>query len=287
MRARVIGSKLHTEDAGEIDVETVGGKARFVDTKGKVRIDRVGGRAMFAGVGGDLKVGTIGGHASLSKVAGDVELPSVGGALDLRGPFPAGKSWKARGRGRISVEVDTESSLDVTASAGWANARVFGLDTSKIDRTQRNHLRGMLGAEKPESDRTHMTLETRHADIIFAEAGAQERDYCWQGRRFRAGHRFPGAFDELADILSEELGQKIPDAVSSILGAAGQFVAGGGLWSSGVLRGVVDDAARSVREAMAEAERSFDELGEKLPRDIASSIESFAEGRRDNPPGCG
>ena len=86
-----------------------------------------------------------------------------------------------------------------------------------------------------------MALETRHADIIFAQAGARERDYCGRGAHYA---RHFGGFEELGEIFSEEFVEKIPDFVNSILGAAGQFVAGGGMWSgagsrrsSGVRRG--------------------------------------------------
>jgi hypothetical protein len=120
-----------------------------------------------------------------------------------------------------------------------------------------------------------MALETRHADIIFAQAGARERDYCGRGAHYA---RHFGGFEELGEIFSEEFAEKIPDFVNSILGAAGQFVAGGGMWSGSFVRNTAEEAIRTVRDAMAEAERAFGDLGEKLPRDIASSIEEF--GRR-------
>lgn len=193
----------------------------------------------------------------------------------MRGPFPAGKFWGAQCRGRISVEVDAAASLDVTAMSGWGRVRVFGLDTANLKRTDRNRVQGNLGADKAPEERTRMALETRHADIIFAQAGARERDYCGRGAHYA---RHFGGFEELGEIFSEEFGEKIPEFVNSILGAAGQFVAGGGMWSSSFIRNAAEEATRSVREAMAEAERAFGDLGEKLPRDIASSIEEF--GRR-------
>lgn len=278
LRADAIGGKLYAECAGEIDVETVGGKARVIDVASAVRIGKVGGKLVILGAVGDVKIQTIGGHASIAGVAGAVELPEVGGALDLRGPFPAGKFWGAQSRGRISVELDAESSLDVTASTGWGRIRVFGLETANLKRADRNRVQGVIGADKPEADRTRMALETRHADIIFARAGAHDRDYCWPGRGAHRGRRFPGAFDELGEILSEEFGEKIPAFVNSVLGAAGQFVASSGAWSGSFVRTAAEDAMRSVREGMAEAERSFSDLGEKLPRDIADSLQEF--GRR-------
>src|SRR5262249_44204546 len=142
-------------------------------------------------------------------------------------------------------------------------------------RTDRNRVQGTLGVEKGSGERTRMALETRHADIIFAQAGARERDYCGRGTRYA---RHFGAFDELGEIFSEEFGEKIPDFVNLILSAAGQFVAGGGMWSGSFLRKTAEDAARNVRDAMREAEHAFTDLGEKLPRDIASSVEEF--GRR-------
>jgi DUF4097 and DUF4098 domain-containing protein YvlB len=278
LRILTVGGNLYAERTGAVDLETVGGKARVIDASADIRIGKVGGRAAVLGANGDVKIATVGGHASISGVGGGLELPEVGGALDLRGPFPAGKFWGASSRGRISVEVDTASSLNVTASSGWGRVRVFGLDTANLERVDRRRAQGSLGAERPEAERTRMALETRHADIIFAQAGAREREYCWSGRGGRAGRRFPGAFDELGDILSEEFGEKVPDFVNSILGAAGQIVAGSGAWSGSFMRNVAEDAGRSVRDAMSEAERAFADLGEKLPRDIATSVEEF--GRR-------
>lgn len=277
VRFHSIGGKLYAERVGDVDVEYIGGKVRINDTTGGVRIGKVGGRATVLGAGGEVKIGTIGGHGLIGGISGGVELPDVGGALDLHGPFPAGKFWGAQSRGRISVEVDATASLAVTASSGWGRIRVFGLETGKLNRGDRGRAQGNLGLEKPDTERTRMALETRHADIIFAQAGAQDRDYCWHGRGSRSGRRF-GAFDELGEILSEEFGQKIPEFVGSVLGAAGQFVASSGIWSGGFLRTAAEDATRSVRDAMSEAERAFGDLGEKLPRDIASSIEEL--GRR-------
>ena len=275
LRCRSIGGKLYVEQAGEVDVETVGGKARINDVTGSVGIGTVGGRAVVQGTGGDVKIATVGGHAMVVGVAGGVELPEVGGALDFRGPFPAGKFWGARSRGRISVEVDATSALEVTAASRWGRVRVFGLDTVNLQRLDGSKVKGTLGAEKPEAERTRMALETHHADIIFAQAGAQDRDYCGRGGRW--SRRF-GPFEELGEIFSEEFGARIPEFVNSVLGAAGQFVASSGTWSGGFVRSAAEEAARSVRDAMGDAERAFGELGEKLPRDIASSIEEF--GRR-------
>lgn len=277
IRAGSIGGKLHADRAARIEVESIGGKARIIDAAGDVRIGRIGGRAAILGASGDVAISSIGGHASLSGIAGSLDLPEVNGAMDLRGPFPPAKTWNARGRGRIHVEIDNDASLDLSASAGWGRVRMFGLDAAGIERIDRGRIRGPVGIEKAVPERTRMTLETRHADIILARAGA-EREYCRSGRTARGWHRFPGPFEELGDILAEEFGEKIPEFVSSILGAAGHIVMGGRGWSAGILRETAAEAMRAVRDALGEAERAFDELGENLPRDIAASVEEF--GRR-------
>ncbi|HJZ96748.1 MAG TPA: hypothetical protein VKE70_09570, partial [Candidatus Solibacter sp.] len=277
LRVRKIGGRLLAEKVGEVDVETVGGKAKVIESQGNVRIGRVGGRFSVDGIRGDVRVDRIGGHASASGVTGDVELAEVGGAVDMRAPFPAGKSWHAQSHGRISVEVDDTSAIQLAASAGWGRVRLYGVDASELERTSRSRVEGRLGAERAEGDRTRLTLETRSADIIIARAGSYERDYCWGGRarHGRRGFSFPGAFDELGEILSEEFGEKIPDFVGSILGAAGRIVANSGAWSGSFLREVAEDAARSMRDALAEAKRGFDDLGQKLPRDIGETVEDF------------
>ncbi len=273
LRSRTIGGKLYVDRAGEIDIENVGGKARMMEISGSVRISKVGGKVLMQSIGGDVKIDAISGHAALAGVGGSLDLPVVGGAANLRGPFPKGMTWNVNARGRISVEVDSEASLDVTAASRWGRVRVFGLDSANLERREHRGVHGTIGAARPDSERTRLVLEARHADIIFARAGSHDRDYCRRGY----GRRFHGAFEELGEILAEEFGDRVPDFVNSLLGVAGEFV-GGGPWSGSFVRNVAEDAARSVREAMAEAERAFAELGEKLPRDIANSIEEF--GRR-------
>src|SRR5262249_47061552 len=125
LRAESVGGRLYAERVGEIDLENVGGKARIIDAVGNVRVGRVGGRAVVLGAGGDVKITTISGHALMSGVGGVVELPEVGGALDLRGPFPAGKFWGAQCRGRVSVEGDSAASLAVAGVEGWGRVRVL------------------------------------------------------------------------------------------------------------------------------------------------------------------
>src|SRR5579885_2576736 len=273
VRDRVTGN-VRIDNAGAIDGAEVGGGVEIENAR-SVAIASVSGNfeARKVDLAADVKIDAISGHAALAGVGGSLDLPVVGGAANLRGPFPKGMTWNVNARGRISVEVDSEASLDVTAASRWGRVRVFGLDSANLERREHRGVHGTIGAARPDSERTRLVLEARHADMIFARAGSHDRDYCRRGY----GRRFHGAFEELGEILAEEFGDRVPDFVNSLLGVAGEFV-GGGPWSGSFVRNVAEDAARSVREAMAEAERAFAELGEKLPRDIANSIEEF--GRR-------
>ncbi|MGH7779250.1 MAG: hypothetical protein ACREQR_05435 [Candidatus Binataceae bacterium] len=264
VRARQIGGKFEAEATGAIEIDTVGSKAVVRGAAGSVSIRQVGGRLRLENVEGDAAIERIGGHGAISGLRGNLELGRVGGAVDLRGPFPAGKIWHAQSGGRIEVELDTEASLSVAASAGWGRIRLYGIDEAGLERAGRSRLQGAIGAARAENERTRMSLETRNADIIIARAGASERDYC------RTGRRFPGAFDELGDILSAEFGGEIPNFVNSILGAAGRIVARGGKFSSNVMR----DAGG---EASAEVARAVEEFSTKLGEEI----------RRATQPGCG
>lgn len=194
---------------------------------------------------------------------GNLELGRVGGAVDLHGPFPAGKIWHASSGGRIELELDTDASLSIAASAGWGRIRLYGIDEAGLHRAGSSSVTGSIGVERASDQRTRLSLETRNADIIIARAGARDSD------SWRSGRRFPGAFDELGDILTAEFGGEIPGFVNSILGAAGRIVARGGKFSSDVMR----DAGG---EATGEVARAVEEFSRKLSEEI----------RRAAQPGC-
>src|SRR5262249_33573392 len=77
LRVRKIGGRLLAEKVGEVDVETVGGKAKVIESQGNVRIGRVGGRFSVDGIRGDVRVDRIGGHPSAFRGTGDVEPAQV------------------------------------------------------------------------------------------------------------------------------------------------------------------------------------------------------------------
>lgn len=254
VRARQIGGKLEAEATGPIEIDSVGAKAVVRGSSGSVSIRRVGGRLRLENVAGDAAIDRVGGHGSVSGVRGNLELGRVGGAVDLHGPFPAGKIWHASSGGRIEVELDPDASLSVAASAGWGRIRLYGIDEGGLHRANGSSATGSIGVERAADQRTRLGLETRNADIIFAGAGARESDYYW-----RSGRRFPGAFDELGEILSAEFGGEIPGFVNSILGAAGRIVARGGKFSSDVMRDAGGDASAEVARAVEEFSRKLSE----------------------------
>ena len=260
VRTRQIGGKLEAEATGPIEIDSVGAKAVVRGAAGSVSIRRVGGRLRLENIAGDAAIDRVGGHGSVSDVRGNLELGRVGGAVDLRGPFPAGKIWHASSGGRIEVELDTDASLSVAASAGWGRIRLYGIDEGGLKRAGNSNLSGAIGVERAADARTRVSLETRNADIIIARAGARESDY------WRSGRRFPGAFDELGEILSAEFGGEIPGFVNSILGAAGRIVAHGGKFSIDAMR----DAGG---EASAEVARAVEEFSRKLSDEIRSSAQ--------------
>jgi hypothetical protein len=263
VRTRQIGGKLEAEATGPIEIDTIGAKAVVRGSSGSVSIRRVGGRLRLENIAGDAAIDRVGGHGSVSGVRGNLELGRVGGAVDLHGPFPAGKIWHASSGGRIEVELDTDASLSIAASAGWGRIRLYGIDEAGLHRAGSSSVTGSIGVERASDQRTRLSLETRNADIIIARAGARESD------SWRSGRRFPGAFDELSDILTAEFGGEIPGFVNSILGAAGRIVARGGKFSSDVMR----DAGG---EATGEVARAVEEFTRKLSEEI----------RRAAQPGC-
>jgi hypothetical protein len=260
VRVGHIGGKLEASGTGAIEIESVGAKAIIRAALGPVAIRRVGGRLRLENITGDAAIERVGGHAAVSGVTGNLEIRRVGGALDLRGPFPAGKIWQAEAGGRIEAELDADASLLVDAVAGWGRIRLYGLEESGLERASRGKLRGALGAERPQSERTRLSLETRNADIIIARVGARADDYCGARRRFT------GPFDELGDILSEEFGGEIPTFVNSILGAAGRIVARGGRFSSDALREAGGQATGEIADAVEEFSRTLSAQIRRAPQ---------------------
>lgn len=260
VRVRQIGGKLEAEATGPIEIDSIGAKAVVRGASGSISIRRVGGRLRLENVAGDAAIDRVGGHATVAGVRGNLDLGRVGGALDLRGPYPSGKIWHAMTGGRIELELDAEASLSVAASAGWGRIRLYGIDEGGLKRDGRSRVQGPIGAERADTERTRLSLETRNADIIFARAGAHEGEYRPSGRRFA------GAFDELGEMLSEEFGGEIPGFVNSILGAAGRIVARGGKFSSEAMR----DAAG---EASAEVARAVEEFSSKLNAEICRAAQ--------------
>ncbi|MGC1679012.1 MAG: hypothetical protein WA740_15900 [Candidatus Binataceae bacterium] len=269
VRTRQIGGKLEAEATGPIEIDSVGAKAVIRGASGSVSIRRVGGRLRLENVAGDAAIDRVGGHGSVSGARGNLELGRVGGAVDLHGPFPAGKIWHASSGGRIEVELDTNASLSIAASAGWSRIRLYGIDESGLHRSGSSIVSGSIGVERAAGERTRLSLETRNADIIFAGAGARESEY------WRSGRRFPGAFDELGEILSAEFGGEIPGFLNSILGAAGRIVARGGKFSSDVMR----DAGG---ETSAEVARAVEEFSRKLSEEICRATQSGCGHTRDD-----
>lgn len=270
IRSRHVGGKLYAESVGEIAVESIGGKARASAVAGPIRAARVGGRLSVDGAGGDVAVERVGGHATVARCAGGVALAEVGGAAYLRGPYPAGKSWNVRSRGRAVLEIDPDSALSLVASSGSGDVRLFGVDGADLRWSDGSHAEGEIGSPADGAERTRMILEAGRGDVIIARPGARERDYC--GRGFRHGRPFAGAFSELGDIIAEEFGGEVPRFVGAILGAAGEFASTTGARSGEFARDITDNLTRGIRDAMSEVRQALEEVETKVPQEIAARL---------------
>ena len=276
--ARIIGGHLEVTDAADIEAGVVGGKVRASNLSGAARIGKVGGKLALDTIAGDVAVGFVGGNARVAKVGGALSLEEVGGAVDLSGPYPADKSWTVRSRGRVNVEVDGESSLELDASAGWGRVRTYCVEAAELKWLGKHHVRGPLGAEPATGARMKLAIETGGADIIVATADARERDFSGRGHgegdRARAGaFGFGLPFEDFA----EELGGEIPAFVRTVLDAAGKFVAESGTLSSGIVREVTRDVKRSVSEGIREVERAIGEIEETAPREVGEKLSKLGK----------
>jgi hypothetical protein len=271
--ARIVGGHLEVQDAADIEAGVVGGKVRASNLSGAARVGKVGGKLALDGIAGDVAVGFVGGNARVAKVGGALSLEEVGGAVDMSGPYPAGQSWTVRSRGRINVEVDGATSLELDASAGWGRVRTFGVEAAGLKWLGKHHVRGPLGPEPSSGARMKLAIETGGADVIVASADARERDFSGRGHgegdRARAGaFGFGMPFEDFA----AEFGGEIPAFVRTVLDAAGKFVAESGNLSSGIVREVTRDVKRSVSEGVREVERMIGEIEESAPREVGEKL---------------
>ncbi|HSU90721.1 MAG TPA: hypothetical protein VLI44_04685 [Sporolactobacillaceae bacterium] len=276
--ARIVGGHLEVNDAADIEAGVVGGKVRASNLSGAARIGKVGGKLALDAIAGDVAVGFVGGNARIAKVGGAVILEEVGGAVDMSGPYPTDKSWTVRSRGRVNVEVDGATSLELDASAGWGRVRTFGVEAAGLKWLGKHHVSGPLGPEPSSGARMKLAVETGGADIIVATTDARERDFSGRGHaegdRARAGaFGFGMPFEDFA----EELGGEIPAFVRTVLDAAGKFVAESGNLSSRIVREVTRDVKRSVSEGVREVERAISEIEESAPREVGEKLSKLGK----------
>jgi DUF4097 and DUF4098 domain-containing protein YvlB len=273
--ARLIGGHLEVEGAADVEAGVVGGKVRASNLSGALRIGKIGGKLALDAVAGDVAVGFVGGNARVARVGGALSLEEVGGAIDMSGPYPAEKIWSVRSRGRVSVEVDANASMELDASAGWGRIRIYGVEAAGLKWLGQHQVHGPLGPEPATGARMKLAIETRGADVIVASASARERDFSGRGHRARAGSAFAfaGPFEDFA----EELGGEIPAFVRTVLNAAGKFVAESGGLSSAVVREVTRDVKRSVSEGLREVERAIGEIEESAPREVGEKLSKLGK----------
>ncbi len=271
--ARVIGGHLEIEDAAHVEAGVVGGRVRASNLSGGLQVGKIGGKLAADTVAGEIAIGFVGGNARISRVAGSLNLEDVGGAIDLSGPFPLDKAWSVASRGRVNIEVDPSTSLELDASAGWGRIRTYGIDAAALKWLDRNHVHGPVGPEPASGARTKIAVETRGADVIVASANARERDFSGRGYRSRAADSFTAPFEDFVD----DLGGEIPAFVRSVLDAAGQFVAESGGLSSGIVRDVTRDVKRSVSDGLREVERAIGEIEDRVPEDVGARLSKLGK----------
>ncbi len=259
--ARVAG-KLEVAQVAALDCASVGGKAKAIEVAGDVKLGKVAGRLSADQIGGNLACEFVGGHAGLRAIRGAVDLSNVAGAVDLLGPLPADGVWNVRSRGRISVEITSDSSIALSACARRGRVRAYGVAGDRFVRSG-DRVEATLGAGA-----LRLNLEASDADIILFGEDEEARDYdCRRrahGRDFRFGRRFSVPFEAFADDLRED----IPEFVSEIVGAAGRIVSE----SSRFTGGIAHEVTRSVGDAMREVERAIGELERKVPREVSDKL---------------
>ncbi|HEY6417669.1 MAG TPA: hypothetical protein VIX59_01595 [Candidatus Binataceae bacterium] len=264
VRIEAAGGNLEARNVGAVEAGTVGGRARMSDVGGAIKIDTVGGRFKADGVGGDIAVETVGGHASVVNARGALLLPRVGGAIDLSGPFPPAQRWSVKCRGRASVQLDENASIDLAASAGWGRVRLYGADASSLKWVDRNRAEGKIGVERPDAERLRLSIETSGADVIISGPDAAPHDFFFRVNKARFGRSFAAPFE----MFAEEIGEEIPGFVNAVMGAVGRFASDAGAFSGKIAA----DVTRELNSALNEIERALDEVGERIPGDVSEKV---------------
>ncbi len=259
-----VGGNFEARTVGAVIAGTVGGKARMSEVGGGIKIDTVGGRLKADGVGGDIAVETVGGHASVVNARGALDLPRVGGAIDLGGPFPPAQRWSVKCRGRVSVQLDANASIDLAATAGWGRVRLYGADASSLRWVDRNRAEGKIGAERPDAERLRLSIETSGADVIISGPDTAPHDFFFRVNKARIGRGFAAPFE----MFAEEIGEEIPGFVNAVMGAVGRFASDAGAFSGKIAA----DVTRELNYALNEVERALDEVGERIPPDVSDKV---------------
>ncbi len=259
--AHRITGKLEVQGVASLKADNVASKVKAIEVAGDVALGKVGGRLSCDDIAGNVSAEEIGGHVGLREVRGAVALPKIGGAIDLLGALPSLGIWKIVSRGRISVEIEPDTSAKFTAVARNGRVRLYGVPESSFTRAGRDQVEGALGASGLD-----ISLEATDADIILFADDEHSRDY--DGRRrsseFRFGHRFAAPFENFAEDMREE----IPEFVGEILGAAGRIVSGSGKFTGTIAH----DVTRSVGEALREVERTISDLDDKVPHEVSDKL---------------
>jgi DUF4097 and DUF4098 domain-containing protein YvlB len=259
--AHRVAGKLEVQGVASLNAETAASKVKAVEVAGDVVLGKVGGRLSCDDIAGSVSAEQVAGHAGLRGVRGAVALPKISGAVDLLGPLPTAGIWKIASRGRISVEIASDTSAKFTVSAPNGRVRLYGVPESSFTRSGRDHVEGTLGAGGLD-----ISLAATDADIILFADDAQSRDY--DGRRrsseFRFGRRFSAPFENFAEDLRED----IPEFVGEILGAAGRIVADSGKFTGTIAH----DVTRTVGDALREVERALSDIDDKVPHEVSDKL---------------
>ncbi|MDB5107259.1 MAG: hypothetical protein JWM69_200 [Candidatus Binatus sp.] len=269
---QLVGGNLEVADAQTIEAGVIGGKLRGANLSGALKAGKIGGKLALENVAGEVGVGYVGGNARLAGLGDALTLEEVGGAIDLTGPFPADKSWGLRARGRVSVEIAADSSLELDASSRWGRIRVHGIESESLKFVGPNHLQGTLGPEPASGARTRLTIETKGSDVILATDTARKRDFFGRGSRSRAERGFTAPFEDLVG----DLGADIPAFVRTVIDAANKFVADSGYLSGDSVRDTAREMKTSIASGISELERAIADFEKSVPNGIGEKISGLA-----------
>ncbi|HEY4689243.1 MAG TPA: hypothetical protein VIK33_08015 [Anaerolineae bacterium] len=113
-----VGADVSLRGAGVVTLQSVGADVSARDLTGDLRIGSVGGDLEVRRIDGQLIVENVGGDLGARALNGGADIKAVGGDASIETDIAAGKTYRIKAGGDLTLRLPTESSACFTLAAG-------------------------------------------------------------------------------------------------------------------------------------------------------------------------